>query len=208
MTRPVALFDFDGTLTRYDTLGPFVAAVIGPARFAIGVAVCLPSLIGLGIGLARNDRVKERVFRHALAGRRIDDLAEAGRAFARDEIPRRLRADTMAILARHRAEGRRLILVSASLDLYLEPWAATAGFDEVLATRLAVGPDGRVDGRLDGANCHGEEKVRRIRAVFDRDGGRPEHVVAYGDSAGDLPMLRFADEGWRVRGTRFARLAG
>ena len=66
----------------------------------------------------------------------------------------------------------------------------------MLATRLAVGADGRLTGELDGANCRGPEKVRRLHEWLDTaHGGRSAvEVVAYGDSPGDREMLADADE--------------
>jgi phosphatidylglycerophosphatase C len=69
------------------------------------------------------------------------------------------------------------------------PIGRRLGFDTVLATRLEVDADGRLTGRLVGANCRGPEKVARLREW--RSG---ELVVdfAYGDSAGDREMLALA----------------
>jgi phosphatidylglycerophosphatase C len=70
----------------------------------------------------------------------------------------------------------------------------------VLATRLAVDDDGRCTGALDGANCRGPEKVRRLHAWLDEShGGRRGVVVwAYGDSTGDRELLADADHPVRV----------
>ena len=43
--RVVAAFDFDGTLTRRDTLVPFLALVVGWPRVAMALAACAPSLV-------------------------------------------------------------------------------------------------------------------------------------------------------------------
>ncbi|MHB1139702.1 MAG: HAD-IB family hydrolase, partial [Microthrixaceae bacterium] len=53
-TRPVAAFDFDGTLSRRDTLVPFLAKVAGRARF---VQVC--SQLGL-LGARRRVDMRDR----------------------------------------------------------------------------------------------------------------------------------------------------
>jgi phosphoserine phosphatase len=41
-----------------------------------------------------------------------------------------------------------------------------------------------------GKNCHGEEKVRRI--LEQHNMSDYEVVYAYGDTAGDLPMMKLA----------------
>ena len=45
---------------------------------------------------------------------------------------------------------------------------------------------------LEGANCRGPEKVRRVRALVDLEVF--DRVWAYGDSSGDRELLAIADE--------------
>jgi phosphatidylglycerophosphatase C len=84
------------------------------------------------------------------------------------------------------------VIVSASPDLYIRPWAAALGVERVLASRLAF-EDGRCTGALIGANCFGPEKVRRLELEF----GALRHgaIHAYGDSPGDREMLARATHG-------------
>jgi phosphatidylglycerophosphatase C len=82
-----------------------------------------------------------------------------------------------------------VVLASASLDLLVEPWARTAGVDDVLATRLQV-RDGRLTGLIAGRNCYGREKVARLRALLGDLAG--VDLYAYGDSRGDRELLAAA----------------
>ena len=197
MSRDLALFDFDGTLTRGDSMLPFLRAAIGPVALTRALAATSPWLVGYAAGLIRNDSAKERLLAASLGGRSIDDLRMKGDAFARDDLPKLLRETTMAEFRGRRDEGRICVLVSASLDLYLEPWAREAGFAHVISSRLAVDEAQRATGALLGGNCHGPEKVVRIRDWLSMQ-GETGHCVAYGDTFGDAPMLALADEGFWV----------
>src|SRR5207244_979581 len=85
------------------------------------------------------------------------------------------------------------------------PHLARAAVDDVLATELAVGDDGRVSGELAGANVRRREKVRRLEAWMARELAPDRAVLwAYGDSAGDRELLARAD--YPVRITRRALL--
>ncbi len=95
----------------------------------------------------------------------------------------------------HRRAGHKLVVVSASPELYVAPLGQRLGFDAVLGTRLEVGPDGRLTGRIEGCNCRGQEKVERLRAWM---GPEPAFLYAYGDSAGDRELLAAADVAVRV----------
>ena len=86
--------------------------------------------------------------------------------------------------------GHEIVIVSASLDVYLEPLAPLLGVDHVLCTKLGVGPDDRLTGRLEGGNVRGPEKIRRVREWL---GAGAVELWAYGDSAGDRELLAAAD---------------
>jgi HAD superfamily phosphoserine phosphatase-like hydrolase len=81
--------------------------------------------------------------------------------------------------------------VSASIDLYLRPWAERYGFEEILASTLEVDSKGNVTGKLKGKNCCGVEKTKRLTNYL----GPKEtyQLYAYGDSLGDQELLALAD---------------
>jgi len=187
----VAAFDFDGTLTRRETLLPFLLHTLGAAAVARHSLVLSPTLAGYGLGLIRNDVAKERVFIQCLRGMEIDALREAGERFAVQALPGLLRHEAMQRFEWHKRHGHRCVVISASLELYLQPWAIKAGFDDVIATQLETRNDGRVTGKLSGANCYGIEKVRRLETLLGERAGYG--LYAYGDSKGDKELLSFAD---------------
>jgi phosphatidylglycerophosphatase C len=193
----VAAFDVDGTLTVRDCVVPFLARMAGGrTRLALGLAR-LP--VALAAAAARRDRdaMKAAATRAALAGRRVDRVADEAHAYAGLIASSWLRPDTTARLAWHRSEGHRVVLVSASYEVYVGPLAARLGVDAV-ATRLVAAADGTLSGELDGPNCRGREKLVRLRAWQAAVGAEGAELWAYGDSAGDDEMLAAADHPVRV----------
>jgi phosphatidylglycerophosphatase C len=128
-------------------------------------------------------------------------------AFADEVFARRIRPDVLASLHRHQQAGDTVVLVSASFEVYLRPLAELLGAHDVLAVRLEVGDDERLTGRLDGPNCRGPEKVRRLDEWLGvRTGGRDAvHLTAYGDSIGDRELLAHADVAHWVGSGRMPR---
>ena len=187
----VAAFDFDGTLTRRETLLPFLLYTHGAVTVARHAILLSPTLAGYALGLIDNGVAKERVFVRCFAGMGMKELQQQGVRFASNVLPGLLRDESMQRFVWHKQQGHRCVVISASLELYVRPWAEKAGFDDVIATRLETLEDGRVTGRLSGANCFGIEKVNRLRALL---GAREDYFLyAYGDSRGDRELLSFAD---------------
>jgi phosphatidylglycerophosphatase C len=193
----VAAFDFDGTLSRRDTFVPFLQKVCGAQRLYRALARSGPALTRMAMGRADRDAVKDALLVRLLAGHPADALAEAGATYA--EFLRessRLRPDTLARARDHLERGHRVVIVSASPTVYLEPLAADLGFDAALATRLEVDAAGRITGRMLGGNCRGPEKVARLEEWL---AGEAPHLYAYGNSSGDRELLARADVGIMVR---------
>jgi HAD superfamily hydrolase (TIGR01490 family) len=203
VTTPVAFFDFDGTLTRRDSLLPFLRMVAGTPLFVARLVLLSPVLTAYAAKLIRNDVVKEIVLARFLEGMDRDELRQLGRKFASERLTGLLRPAGLERLRWHQAQKHVCVLVSASLDVYLEPWARDMGFDDWITSGLETDIAGRVIGRLSGGNCFGEEKVRRIKEWLT--GKEISQCYAYGDSPGDLPMLKMANEGYLLSNQNFVR---
>jgi phosphatidylglycerophosphatase C len=200
---PVAAFDVDGTLTRRDTLLPFLQRLCGTQRLALALGANGLSLTRMVAGRADRDAVKDALLVRLLAGWDAEEVAAAGEAYAELLADHgRLRPDTRHRLDEHRAAGHRVVLVSASPHVYLGPLGRRLAVDAVLASGLEVGADGRLTGRLDGRNCRGPEKVVRLDAWLAAQALPGTHLYAYGDSDGDRDLLARADVGVLVRPRR------
>lgn len=194
--KPMAFFDFDGTLTTGDTLMPFLKFVVGKPVYYIKLLMISPVLVAYFLKLLRNDVAKQWVLKWYLSGYKLDTLFALGDEFSRDVIPKMLRPEGMERFRWHQGQGHECILVSASLDVYLASWSVSAGFDALLCSQLDSN-SGVVSGDLYGDNCFGEEKVARIKEWLA--GRKPEETFAYGDSSGDMPMLKLVSNGYFLR---------
>lgn len=192
--RSLAAFDFDGTLTRRDTLLPFLRAICGGRAFARAVAragsVDLRSRAGRGNPTHHRDAAKAVLLRTLLAGREAAWLAERGSSHA-EGLASRLRPEMLSRLAWHRECGHELVIVSASLDAYLAPFGARYGFAHVIAVELAVDDAGLLTGEMSGPNVRGPEKAVRLDHWLGAK--RPDRLWAYGNSSGDRELLAMAD---------------
>lgn len=193
--RRVAAFDFDGTLTRRDTLVPFLVHAcgrrsVGAALRKVAPVVARARIRSRSGGDHHRDVVKEHLLSSLLAGRDAAWFRGQGEEFS-STLERRLRPEMTGQVAWHRAEGHELVIVSASLSTYLAPFARDHGFDHVIAVEMEVDESGRLTGRLASPNVRGAEKARRLTRWLD--GEPPEFLWGYGNSAGDRELLEMAD---------------
>lgn len=198
MTKPathvVAAFDFDGTLTRRDSLLPYLLRGLGWRRFLRALLQSGPWLAAYACGLTSNHRAKARLLRASLGGCPVADVEHWAVDFAARYLPQQWRQATLAQLRWHQAQGHCCVIVSASPGIYLHHVGKILGMEAVLCTELEVSGD-RLSGRMQTRNCHGEEKVLRLQAWLASRGWPREQITlhAYGDSDGDVPLLNLAD---------------
>jgi phosphatidylglycerophosphatase C len=196
--RDLAVFDLDGTITRRDTLLPYVAGYLGqhPGRLW-RLPGALPPLLRFGVDRDRG-RLKSVVVRRILGGLTLEEISAWNRVFIARLFATGLLAGALERIAFHKAAGHHLVLLSANVDLHVPDIALALGFDEWICTRLTRHPDGRLEGQLASANRRGEEKAMVLRNLLARL--TPGHSWAYGNSDSDLPHLALVDEGWYING--------
>jgi phosphatidylglycerophosphatase C len=186
MSRSLALFDFDGTITSKDTLLEFIIYSKGWVKFIFGMIALSPVLVSFLFRFMPNGRAKELLLIHFFKGETLKEFQSTCDLFSVDIIPRMLRPDALKKITEHIQRGDRIVIVSASPENWVGRWAQAHGL-EWIATRLES-KDGLLTGRILGKNCHGEEKVARIKDYLDIS--EYNSIYTYGDSRGDLPMLQ------------------
>lgn len=198
----LAIFDLDGTLTRRDTLLPYLVGFLvpRPARWLrlVPVVIALASFV---VGKSDRDRCKERIIAACLSGANRAELDSHTERFATGLLQRGMSARALAVLQSHRAAKARLVLLSASPDLYVRAIAARLGFDDCLCTELRWDSQ-RLVGTFATANRRGEEKARLVRELRGQ-GATP--IAAYANSSSDLAHLELVDFPMLVNGSARAR---
>ena len=194
----LALFDFDHTITDADSFGRFIRDLATPQQLASAKWTVGPWLVGYRLGLVSARQLRQRVLTLAFRGRSEAAIRERGARHAREVLPGLLRPQMMERIAWHRDRGDTLVLVSASLDVYLQPWCEQHGL-ELICNRLEA-RDGLLTGFYVGRDC-GPHKAQLVRARYDVHAYPQVH--AYGDSHEDLGMLELAQQRW-YRGRQIA----
>src|SRR5579872_7343709 len=134
--RPLVAFDFDGTLTVRDSYRDFIKWRSGPRRYAAGLARLTPAIARYARDRDRG-ALKQALTAEFLAGETRADLAASARAYAIERAPAMLRPDAVACWRRWQGHDARLIIVSATPDIVVAPFAHGLGAWRLIGTRLA-----------------------------------------------------------------------
>jgi HAD superfamily hydrolase (TIGR01490 family) len=195
----LAIYDMDKTVTRGPTYTAFLMHVAlrrAPWRLLF-LPLVLLSLLAYALRLIDRGRLKE-INHHLLIGPKIHPrlLKPLVDSFADGQVGTNIRPGARQAIARDKAEGRRLILATASYRLYAEAIAERLGFDDVIGTGSIIGLDERVHARIDGDNCYGPAKLKMIAEWVEKSGltGAHGHVRFYSDHVSDQPAFEWADE--------------
>ena len=194
--RPLVAFDFDGTLSFRDSFMAFLAWRSGPLAYASGLLRLAPASIAYLVHRDRG-RLKAAAVRVFLRGLSKEQLQGACDDFANSPLGHRLiRPDADQRWRDWQSRGAELVIVTASPEEVVAPFARRLGADGLIGTRLLYDSVGRVAGAFLGENCRGLEKVVRLEATY---GKGVRLAAAYGDSSGDRELLGLAEEkGYRV----------
>ncbi|MEW5820959.1 MAG: HAD-IB family hydrolase [Cyanobacteriota bacterium] len=187
----IAAFDFDDTITKKCTFVDIIIYSKGLLNFLLGMSTLLPDVILYKMGFLSNYLVKKKMFTKFFAGQTIEDFKLLCNEYSTNKIDEMILTKAKNQIEWHKSKGHKLVIVTASIEDWIKPWAINNGFDDVLSTKVQI-KNGILTGDFENKNCYGKEKVRRFLEKYpDRSN---YYLYAYGDSDGDKDLLRYADE--------------
>jgi len=186
----LAIFDFDGTITDRDSFLDFIFFCHGRMKTIFGLILISPFVLLMVLKIWSRERAKERVFGYFFQDWKEERFEQMAQAYVHNRLPHRIRPKAKERYKWHKREGHHVVIVSASFENYLKFWTRP----EEMALLATVGEvkGGKLTGKFASRNCHGLEKVIRLKAAYDLKSF--EHIYAYGDTRGDLPLKTIAHE--------------
>jgi len=186
----IAAFDFDETLILKDTLPDFLLHSFSLPRFLVGCIRALPMLIKFKTNKITNEQAKTRLLTIFLRGMPLTVFDKLCSDYLQ-RLNKITRGSMVEILQTHQKSKHKTIIISASPRNWILPWANEHGVDEVISTELEV-VDGILTGKLSTPNCHGAEKVRRLKRAYPNLDAYK--LVVYGDGKSDKELFNIADK--------------
>lgn len=185
----LALFDFDGTITHTDSFTKFVLYAADKRRIRRGkLLLLLPELIAYKTRLTNGKRIRHKTFNLAFENTIEDEIKMKALEFSQNIIPSLIRPQAMDRINWHKERGDEIRVVSASLDLYLEPWCKQHNI--ALSCNEVEAISGSITGNFIGHDCSADEKRRRVENAYNLSDYM--NIYAYGDTFEDKELLKLA----------------
>ena len=202
----VSIFDVDRTITRQPTYSAFLlfaARRKGRWRFVF-VPFVIAGMIGYKLGLVSRKLLKQ-FMQACLLGRRVPkaELMPIVDSFIAQLMEDGIYPEAKVLMARESAEGRRVMLATASHHFYIDSLAQALGVADVIATG-SVWRGELLTATIAGENCYGPAKRDMVAAFFAAQALAREacHVRVYSDDISDVPVFDWADEAVAVNPSR------
>ncbi|WP_346235350.1 HAD-IB family hydrolase [Lysinibacillus telephonicus] len=196
MNKKIAFFDIDKTIIKKDSMFLFVWFGLKkrPRTFPVLLPIFFFTIL-YTLRLISSKRVKEYYF-YSIKFLKEEDLHEFYLM-----LKKHIFIEAMEELQSRKNEGCYNLLVSASPYAYVKYFKEIPYVDDVIGTELVIKNDFYIN-RINGDNCKGEEKVRKIEKHLKQLGYVIDfnNSYAYSDSLSDLPMLALVRNSFIVNG--------
>jgi HAD superfamily hydrolase (TIGR01490 family) len=184
----IAFFDLDKTLLSVNSATLWIRRELSRGNISRVQALRAGLWVGLySLGVIRADDVV-RVAIKALKGKREREIIERTLDFWRDDVAHTIRPGAHDAIARHRAQGDLLFLLTSSSNYMSARASDLFKLDGFLANRFEV-TDGIFTGEPIEPVCFGVGKLALARATADKLNVALTECSFYTDSLSDLPVL-------------------
>jgi phosphatidylglycerophosphatase C len=188
----IALFDFDGTITKKDSLVDFIQFVIGKPKYFIGIFFLSLMLITYKLKMISNHEAKEKLITYFFKGWDLDCFQKLANLYSSEMLYKIINEEAIKKIKWHQQKGHEIVVVSASVENWLKNWCIFNNL-ELISTKLEIN-NGKLSGKFATRNCFGIEKVKRIKEKYNLENF--DFIYAYGDSIGDKQMLELANKSY------------
>lgn len=184
----LAIFDFDGTLTKQDSLLAFIKFTHGKNRLYRELFLLSPQLVLMKLGFGNNEYIKTKLLARLYQGVEKEKIETWAEKFCKEHFATLLRPSGLARIRELQRQNYRIILVTASVETWVKPFAKKMGL-ELIGTKFLF-KEQIFTGRLSTPNCRGIEKVNRLKDYLQTTQLPP--YLMYGDTEGDQALYQQA----------------
>ena len=191
--KSLALFDFDGTLYLGDSFTRFIFYALDKQHILIQGLKTAPWIKGYFLNLYAAPDMRKRLFSAMFAQKDALEIQKLGHAYAL-MLCEKLNPILLAQLKQHQQLNHDVVLVSASLDIYLKPICELLNI-QLICSKPEI-KDGLYTGHYAVDDCSGFLKKQSVLKQYNLDDY--ENIYAYGNSHEDVEMLSLANYPYMV----------
>lgn len=188
MSKAIAFFDFDGTITTKDTMLQFIIFCKGRLSFYSGMLFISPWLVAMKLKLISKTAAKEKMLTWFFSGEDFAKFNNECSLFIKNKLPGLIRPTALKKIEEHKRHGHEVVVVSAAISNWMADWCFKNNL-KCISTKLEV-VNQKITGKLNGPNCNDKEKVNSILQEYNLKDY--DEIYCYGDTNGDKPMLQLA----------------
>jgi HAD superfamily hydrolase (TIGR01490 family) len=188
MTK-LAVFDFDGTLYKGDSMRDF-AKFLNPKQYYVSLIKLVVPYLKYVSGQLQRDDLKAAFLRLNFTGYPESELFEKGRAFAKGRLNRCYKT-AVRWIAQEQNEGTRILILSGSCTPWLQPFADHFNAD-LICTELEF-ENGASTGKWKGKNMTGHTKKEALAKYLEQQ-ETINYTLSFGDRNSDALAGALADE--------------
>ncbi|WP_197321760.1 HAD family phosphatase [Saccharomonospora sp. NB11] len=185
-----AFFDLDKTIIASSSAlafsKPFLRQGLINRRAALKSAYAQLMFALSGADADRTERLRAEISRMC-TGWDVNQVQAIVRETLHDVVAPLVYAEAAELIEHHKAEGRDVIVLSATGEEVVQPIAEMLGITHCMGSRMEI-VDGRYSGKLD-FYCYGEYKAVAARRIAAERGYDLASCHAYTDSSTDIPLL-------------------
>lgn len=191
--KNLALFDFDGTLCKKDSFTGFIFYALRKRHIVKQGIKILPWIQAYYLNACPAHAMRSKLFRAMFSNADALELQQIAQDYAAS-LMAQLNLPLLKQLKQHQALGDEVVLVSASVDVYLKYVCKLLNID-LICTQTEQLND-IYTGQYTTPDCSSEQKKLRILEKYALDDYVA--VYAYGNSLEDKEMLELADHAYMV----------
>ncbi|TLD40553.1 MAG: Phosphoserine phosphatase [Candidatus Jettenia ecosi] len=190
----IIIFDFDGTLTKRDTIRPFASFIAKKYNHNYQLFLFYACLVLHKLKLISDKKLKESFLQLFVKTKSSEEMEEIVNQFFEDRVQNMINNPVLDKLKNHVHSHDRVYIASANFDFLLKALVKKWNISGVISTETEQ-KNGYFTGKILGNTCKGENKLKKIESVLGV--GVLKHAIAYADDEDKL-LLDSVGQGIRV----------
>lgn len=195
----LAIFDIDYTITKKETLMQlFLYLLKEDIKNSRYIPRAIISGLLYAIGFFDEKQVKES-FLKFLCNKNESEIYAVAKRFYNERLRKILYHDAIEMIKKLKNQGYKVYLISASPEFYMFQFYSIKEVDKIIGTKFKF-EDGKFICKMEGLNCKGTEKVRRLKEELKKEGENINFKESYmfSDSLSDKPLLELVGKPYLI----------